>query len=99
MVSRTGERFLSARGLGVLGCIVLVFLVGLASAVHVHADSSAISEHSCAVCALVHAGVAPASAICLNVAFARTADVPTICTEARSLLAPEPSWIRPPPAV
>jgi hypothetical protein len=40
-------------------CILLIFLTGIITAVHFHADQSAASDHLCSVCALAHAGVVP----------------------------------------
>jgi len=43
---------------GVLVCVLLVILTGFVTVVHFHAKDSAGSDHSCALCALAHTGVA-----------------------------------------
>ena len=45
-----------ARGAVALLCILLVAVVGIISAVHVHADAK-LATHSCTLCAVAHAGV------------------------------------------
>ncbi|HEX3102853.1 MAG TPA: hypothetical protein VHQ22_00285 [Terriglobales bacterium] len=44
--------------LGVLFCVLLVFLTSFVAVVHVHPNDSGRVERSCSLCALAHAGVA-----------------------------------------
>jgi len=40
-------------------CVFLILLTGFIAAVHFHSDAPQMSDHSCSVCALAHAGVVP----------------------------------------
>jgi hypothetical protein len=82
-----------------LACVWLVLFIGFVSAVHSHPDASRTSEHSCSVCALVHAGVVPVALSASVPVFASSAVHVTRADSPRSLFLVSSLYIRPPPVV
>jgi hypothetical protein len=77
-------------------CVVLIALTGFIAAVHVHPDASVI-DHSCSICALAHAGVAPAvSASPLPVLVGSILAL-TVSQAPHTILLVSSQFIRPPP--
>jgi hypothetical protein len=78
-------------------CVVLIALTGFVAAVHVHPASSGAANHSCSVCALAHAGVAPAISASLLPALIGSILGVILSRTAHSLLLVSSQFIRPPP--
>src|SRR5690348_14854908 len=78
-------------------CVLLIALTGFVAAVHVHANNSSVPNHSCSVCALAHAGVAPAVLASPLPIFTRSAIFQATSQTPRSLLLVSSQYIRPPP--
>jgi hypothetical protein len=99
MFNWTKKISLSRRGLLSFVCVGLLSFALLLAGTHVHVNRSAVSEHSCGVCALAHAGIAPVASSVLAVRLIATPLATTPAVAAPSLLLSESFWIRPPPAV
>jgi hypothetical protein len=80
-----------------LFCVLLIALTGFVTAVHVHANDSGVPNHSCSICALAHAGVAPAVLASPLPVFTRSALFQAPNQTPRSLLLVSSQYIRPPP--
>src|SRR6266498_3040838 len=78
-------------------CVLLVALAGFITAAHVHANNSGVPNHSCSVCALAHAGVAPAELQTQLPVLVRSAVFQATAQAPRSLLLISSQFIRPPP--
>ena len=80
-----------------LCCVCLIAFTGFLATVHVHSDNAGVPDHSCSICALAHAGIAPvelASPVPLlerSTLWQAGAEVP------HSLLFVSSDFIRPPP--
>ena len=86
-----------ARRASAVLCVLLVLFISFVSIVHSHAGDSNTPDHSCAVCALAHAGVVPVE-IASQIPILAPAVVSEAPTEAsHSLLFVSSSYIRPPP--
>lgn len=81
---------------GAVCCVVLIALTGFIAAVHVHPDASAV-DHTCSVCALAHAGVAPAVSASPLPVLVGSILVLTISQTPHALLLVSSQFIRPPP--
>src|SRR6476661_8484855 len=80
-----------------LCCVLLIALTGFIAAVHVHASNSGVPNHSCSVCALAHAGIAPADLGSPLPIFTRSTVIQASNQTPRSLLLVSSQFIRPPP--
>jgi hypothetical protein len=80
-----------------LCCVLLIALTGFVAAVHSHANDSGIPNHSCSVCALAHAGVAPAELQTAPPVLVRSVVFHASPQTALSLLLVSSQFIRPPP--
>jgi len=78
-------------------CVVLIALTGFVAAIHVHPASSGAANHSCSVCALAHAGVAPAISASVLPALVGSIFAMTISRTPHSLILVSSQFIRPPP--
>ena len=86
-----------ARRAVALGCVLLIALTGFVAAVHVHPGASGVPNHSCSVCALAHAGVAPVEFGSHLPVFVRAAVLQVADKAPHSLLLVSTQFIRPPP--
>jgi hypothetical protein len=80
-----------------VGCVLLIAFTGFVAAVHVHANTSAVPNHACSVCALAHSGVAPAVLASHLPVFARSALLHAPLESSASLHIVPSQFIRPPP--
>src|SRR5437899_221189 len=80
-----------------LCCVLLIALTGFVAATHVHANDSGVPNHSCSVCALAHAGVAPAEVQTALPVLVRSAVFQASAQRPLSLLLVSSQFIRPPP--
>jgi hypothetical protein len=80
-----------------VGCVFLIALTGLVSAVHIHPDGSGVPDHSCSVCALANAGVTPAEIASPLPALVRSLVTQTFSPTAHALVLVSSQFIRPPP--
>ena len=78
-------------------CVVLIALTGLVAVVHVHPEGSGAANHSCSVCVLAHAGVAPAISAGPVPALVGSILALTISQTPHSLILVSSQFIRPPP--
>ena len=78
-------------------CVFLIALTGFAAAMHVHPAGSAAANHSCSVCALAHAGVAPAVSACPLPVLVGSILALTISQAPHTILLVSSQFIRPPP--
>ncbi len=78
-------------------CVLLIALTGFVAAVHVHPAGSGAANHSCSVCALAHAGVAPAVAASPLPALVRSILALTVSQPPHALLLVSSQFILPPP--
>jgi hypothetical protein len=78
-------------------CVVLIALTGFVAAVHVHPASSGAANHSCSVCALAHAGVAPAQLASPLPALVGSILSVTVSQTPHAILFVSSQFIRPPP--
>src|SRR5580698_8881632 len=80
-------------------CALLVSLVGVVQATHVHSESSKLPSHECSMCSVAHAGVIN-NVVCPPVPlFVRTTLVVISDPISRSSEFVSSLHIRPPPAV
>ncbi len=77
-------------------CVVLIALTGFIAAVHVHPDASAV-DHACSICALAHAGVAPAVSASPLPALVGSILALTIAQTPHAIFFVSSQFIRPPP--
>ena len=80
-----------------LCCVLLIALTGFVAAVHTHANDSGLPNHSCSICALAHAGVAPTQVASALPVFAGSALFQASEQAPLSLLLVPSQFIRPPP--
>jgi hypothetical protein len=86
-----------ARRASAVLCVLLVLFISFVSVAHSHAGDSSTTDHSCAVCALAHAGVVPVE-IDAHVPILIPAVISETAAESsHSLLLVSSSYIRPPP--
>lgn len=79
-------------------CVLLVVLVGVVQATHVHTENSKLPSHECSMCSVAHAGVLN-NVVCPPVpVFVRTVLVVVSDPIAKSSEFVSSLHIRPPPA-
>lgn len=78
-------------------CVALIALTGSVAAVHVHPAGSGAANHSCSVCALAHAGVAPAVSASPLPSLVGSIFALTLSRTPHSLILVSSQFIRPPP--
>jgi hypothetical protein len=96
MFSRAHKSILAQRSFLALLCILLLSLIALISASHLHLGPSSTSERTCSLCILGHAPVAP-SHVSLPIRFMASAMVPALLISLPSTLRLRSYWVRPPP--
>ena len=98
MFYQTHKSALAQRNLLALTCILLLSVIALISASHLHLGSSANSEHPCSICVLAHTSLGSSGHAALPVWFVATSLISTLLLFLRSTLLIQSSWVRPPPA-
>lgn len=97
MVRLTSNRTYIVQALAAL-CVVLVFAMGMAQAVHSHPDNSQTSHHSCSICSAPSLG--PATTTVSVLPMVRPVAAAHLAEETFVVFRPaSTNFVRPPPAV